>query len=345
MKKIFCIILNLSVQSAARIRAIRGLSYPNNMKLRNPWLIIALLIGLSGCSGESRPPATRVPDGDYADVVQALQANGFGEIAERVLQNRTDTVILQTRPGAAIQPGASKIGGTPDFTGAIQWPKDDGKSLAFIAQINLNEIAAIWPQSPLPKAGMLYFFYDTKQSVWGYDPEDKGKWAVEYLPEITYPMKETSFPDDLPEYARYKAIAVEPVRRDDFPGYYQIDTADLTISKPAQDRLWDIFQAFSDEGSTVHKLLGFPDEIQGDMQTEVQLVSHGLYVGDASGYNDPRAEELRKTAYQWKLLLQIDSDDDAGMMWGDVGRIYYWIHESDLANGVFDNTWLILQCY
>ncbi len=316
----------------------------NNMELRNPWPIIALLIGLSGCSGESYLPATRIPDGDYGDVVQALQANGFGEIAERVLQNRADTIILQSRPGAAIQPGSTKIGGTPDFTGAIKWPEDGGKSLAFITQINLNEIAALWPQSPLPKAGMLYFFYDTEQT-WGYDPAHKGKWAVEYSPDIAYPLKEASFPADLPVYARYKAKAVEPVLRNDFPGYYQVETSDLKISKAAQDRLWDIFQAFSDEGSTVHKLLGFPDEIQGDMQTEVQLVSHGLYCGDASGYNDPRAEELRKTADQWKLLLQIDSDDDAGMMWGDAGRIYYWIHESDLANGVFDNTWLILQCY
>jgi uncharacterized protein YwqG len=81
------------------------------------------------------------------------------------------------------------------------------------------------------------------------------------------------------------------------------------------------------------------------MQTEVQLVSHGLYCGNATGYNDPRAEELRAGASQWRLLLQIDSDDDTGMMWGDVGRIYYWIHERDLAAGVFENTWLILQCY
>jgi hypothetical protein len=32
------------------------------------------------------------------------------------------------------------------------------------------------------------------------------------------------------------------------------------------------------------------------------------------------------------LLLQVDSDDDAGMMWGD-GRIYYWIRRENLIAG------------
>lgn len=50
-------------------------------------------------------------------------------------------------------------------------------------------------------------------------------------------------------------------------------------------------------------------------------------------------------AGDWHLLLQIDSDDDTGMMWGHAGRIYYWIREQDLMVRVFDEAWLILQCY
>jgi uncharacterized protein YwqG len=44
------------------------------------------------------------------------------------------------------------------------------------------------------------------------------------------------------------------------------------------------------------------------------------------------------------LLLQIDSEARAGMMWGDLGRIYFMIHKDDLRRRRFENVVLILQC-
>ena len=48
----------------------------------------------------------------------------------------------------------------------------------------------------------------------------------------------------------------------------------------------------------------------------------------------------------WQLLFQLDSvsDDDFELMFGDCGRIYYYIRKDDLAAKNFDNIWLILQC-
>ena len=31
-------------------------------------------------------------------------------------------------------------------------------------------------------------------------------------------------------------------------------------------------------------------------------------------------------------------------MWGDLGRLYYWIREQDLRRQAFDASWLVLQC-
>jgi uncharacterized protein YwqG len=81
------------------------------------------------------------------------------------------------------------------------------------------------------------------------------------------------------------------------------------------------------------------------MQLECQLANSGIYGGRPSDYQDPRVAALRAGAADWRLLLQVDSDDAAGMMWGDVGRIYYWIRAQDLAARRFDQAWLILQCY
>jgi uncharacterized protein YwqG len=36
--------------------------------------------------------------------------------------------------------------------------------------------------------------------------------------------------------------------------------------------------------------------------------------------------------------------DEAGMMWGDVGRLYYWIKHEDLKAARWELSWLILQC-
>jgi len=98
------------------------------------------------------------------------------------------------------------------------------------------------------------------------------------------------------------------------------------------------------EDSTVNRLLGHPDPVQGDMQLECQLVANGLYCGNLSRYQDPRAAQLEPGAADWRLLFQVDSQDEAGMMWGDLGRLYYWIRHEDLIAGHWDCTWLILQC-
>ena len=82
------------------------------------------------------------------------------------------------------------------------------------------------------------------------------------------------------------------------------------------------------------------------MRLECQLVTNGLYCGDATGYQDPRRASLELGASDWQLLLQIDSDEERlGWMWGDVGRVYFWIRRQDLASADFEGAWAVLQCY
>lgn len=118
-----------------------------------------------------------------------------------------------------------------------------------------------------------------------------------------------------------------------------------SLPEKQQDLVFDLYGRYSEGVSPKHQLLGHPMPIQGDMQLECQLVSHGLYCGDSTGYYDPRAKALEPGARQWQLLLQIDTDEKAGMMWGDGGRLYFWITKDDLKNRRFENTWMILQCY
>lgn len=55
--------------------------------------------------------------------------------------------------------------------------------------------------------------------------------------------------------------------------------------------------------------------------------------------------QLQKSAQDWVLLLQVDTEDSIDMMWGDSGSLYYWIRREDLRAGNWDAVWLILECY
>ncbi len=81
------------------------------------------------------------------------------------------------------------------------------------------------------------------------------------------------------------------------------------------------------------------------MELECQLVTNGIWCGDQKGYEDPRVPTLEPGAADWRLLLQLDSDDNPKWMWGDAGRLYFWIREQDLAERNFSRVWCIEQCY
>jgi uncharacterized protein YwqG len=125
------------------------------------------------------------------------------------------------------------------------------------------------------------------------------------------------------------------------------DLPDIQYDTPAYDSYRGLCENLtSGGGPTQHRLLGHPQLIQNPMELECQLASNGVYCGGPEGYESEKAKHLQSGAADWRLLLQIDTDEEGpGWMWGDVGRIYFWIKEHDLKNLRFRDAWLILQCY
>jgi uncharacterized protein YwqG len=97
---------------------------------------------------------------------------------------------------------------------------------------------------------------------------------------------------------------------------------------------------------SIHRFGGYPQEVQGEMELECQLVSHGIYCGGQEDYSDPRRAELEKSAADWQLIMQFDSEPDLlHWEWGDVGRLYFWAKKQDILAGNFESCWTILQCH
>jgi uncharacterized protein YwqG len=220
-------------------------------------------------------------------------------------------------------------------------PEPVSRELDFLLQIDLRELRQHEVTSELPQSGMLSFFYDCGNQPWGYDPAHQDGFRVVLFEGDNLVAR--AAPTGQLESRGVKFWRAETLPHVGSRSYEDLVKA-LDVSGAYCDFLRDFErQTYGREGG-FHRLLGHSANIQGDMQLEAQLVSNGLYCGDASGYSDPRAKALEAGASDWVLLLQLDSDDGARIMWGDAGMLYFWIRRQDLAARRFDRTWLTLQC-
>lgn len=227
---------------------------------------------------------------------------------------------------------------------SLSWPSTKGSPLAFLAALDLEAIGSVHTADWLPVIGKLLFFYDVAQQPWGFDPEDAGGWQVIYVDANASDLIELDPPNGLPKENILRKQTIDFRRIDVLPSWEREAISGLDLSDQELDMLSDIQSAvYGNEPH--HQLGGFPDPVQADqMELECQLVTHGLYCGDTTGYEDPRAEELEKGTGDWRLLFQMDSDDDLDIMWGDAGMIYFWIRKQDALDKRFEKAWLVLQC-
>lgn len=61
-------------------------------------------------------------------------------------------------------------------------------------------------------------------------------------------------------------------------------------------------------------------------------------------FDHAKWEQVADQVDDWRLLLQIDSDDTIEAMWGDVGTIYWMARNEDLAFGRWENGMFNFQC-
>ena len=236
--------------------------------------------------------------------------------------------------------GMSKMGGEPDLPAGMEWPRtEEGIPLSFIAQINFAEVYPHDMGTELPEKGMLWFFYDCSDEgmPWGFDPEDSDGWRVFFRENAE--LERIEAPDNLEVSFTEASIAFES--RMDLPSYDSDILGDTELPEEEEDAYFDWME---DREGSCNKLLGHSDNIQDGMELECEYVANGIYCGDPSGYEKAIEMGLEKNAARWKLLMQVESNEELGMMWGDLGRLYLWITEEDLKAKQFEKTWLILQC-
>jgi uncharacterized protein YwqG len=283
---------------------------------------------------------------DAERVTAACREAGIAKLAPTIVSLAKPCVKLVLHKMAGEPPviGKTRVGGAPDLPLGFEWPRWKGRPLSFLAQIELEALAGFTGTEILPSDGLLSFFYDPLQKTWGFDPKDAGSWHVIWIQDKN--LAPRSLPPDLPQEGRFEACTVTFSQDVSLPPWDSMTFKALKLRKAQKEGYFKVEDRLRGEADlgTSSLLLGHPDAIQGDMQLECSLVTNGLYCGDASGYDDPRRKVFAQQAPSWRLLFQLASEDEAAMMWGDVGCLYFWIHERDLKERRFEKVWMILQC-
>lgn len=252
--------------------------------------------------------------------------------------------------------GTSKLGGEPDLPANSDWPSRPAYQydrqrlrdletrgwaewpLDFIAQINLRDVGEAGTDLPLPESGLLLFFYDSVVQPWGFDPKDKPGWQVRYVAEGEEVRRRSH-----PHLGLRRVQPLELLRSEGLPGWEWIKMNGAgTVS-------WEWLRELTDEDCQSisyggHAFGGWPSPQQAPMEHECEMVSNGVYAGRTVELPEDDLRRMNDNARNWRMLLQVGSDDDLDWMWGDCGNLYFMCRDSDISVRRFDRGWTILQC-
>jgi uncharacterized protein YwqG len=271
-----------------------------------------------------------------ASALAPLQAH-LGALARPAIHLSTRAVSQ-----AVIATGSSQLGGQPDLLPTIPWPEKQGVPMSFVGQIRLEEVKQYDTEHALQSGGLLSFFYDAQQETYGTDPGDRDGFRVLYTPGDYGDLQRLPFPPALPASARFAPCTLTFSGQMTLAQQPDLEIPGLTWT-PDQQQQYEaaVARLLSQPSSPQDQLLGLPNTLQDDMRAQCALTSHGVSIENAG--SDPNANALAGQAPNWRLLLQVDSDGNASMRWGDGGMLYFWIEGDALKRASFDNVWAVLQ--
>lgn len=274
---------------------------------------------------------------------------------EKIINLKRNAIICELeRTDEIFQTGTkSKIGGRPFLPKGLDWFRNTcaegekkGTPLSFIAQFNMEELREFDLDNMLPKKGILYFFYDLYEEPIGCMAKERNGAKIYFYDGEWEQLEEKDFPEDLDENFRIPQFDVHFTTRYEAPmceEYREIIQEDIGFDEYNNDL--DALNLYQNNDEEVTKILGYADLCQGSMLLQCEMIRNNIDCNDFEHlkYQD----EYIDAAGDWILLFQVDtiSDSDFELMFGDCGRLYYYIRKEDLKEKKFENGWLVSQCY
>ena len=266
----------------------------------------------------------------------------------------TDAIMSLARPALRLSSGPaearSRLGGPPVLPAGTPWPMWGDRPLDFVGVIDFGELASEGWLPELTGVGSTAFYYATGlPRPWGDDPAQTAGWRV--LPGARVPAG----PATLPE-VRLGASPFVSLPSPHEPVLEPIGAAaaGFTATYP---ELYASWARFTWGDAPRHQTGGWPVVVQRAVWPDCALAAAGhpldaghplnamspLDADPASAEVDVEPRSRPGAAADWRLLLQLDSDDRLGWRWGERGCVYFSARAADVRSGALDRSWLILQ--
>lgn len=194
-----------------------------------------------------------------------------------------------------------------------------------MTQLDLAEARAAAGPEWLPASGALFVFYDEQRA----DSADRLK--VLYSPR----RGEVAQLPPAPLRPEYQ-FGSRRVRFSPATSAPSLDWLDL--EPRLADEVEDLYESYEPD----HRLGGYPDEIQpASFPTDCEALARRTF----PDLHDAPRPASDPGATDWRLLLQIDADDELGMVWIDMGRLFVFVREEDARAGDCSRTVGFSQFY
>nr|WP_276604885.1 DUF1963 domain-containing protein [Nannocystis sp. RBIL2] len=255
-------------------------------------------------------------------------------------------------------PGQTRLGGAPDLPPDLPWPEVDGVKLTFVAQFDLAELAGRAAARELPAHGLLSFFYApippdgvrghpvrvlhfTDLDALACRPVPPG---VERLSAYDIDVADERLYPCVDSYFFYESLLPEARVLEVHRQRQQGKGGELIPFNPLECFIADSGE-LDDYERPYHRLLGHPASIQGDPYLDVEIDTRPQ---GWDGWDDgsPEALAIRRRSLRWRLLLQIDAQQDGELLLNqDGGFFYFWIPADALAVHDWSQARGALQCH
>ena len=275
--------------------------------------------------------------------------NLFGTDYIKLLQRYCQSSIRINIGGeAGVEIGVSHFGGKPDVPDDFVWPVYKNMPLVFLAQLSCAELAPYDINHELPETGLLSFFYALDNECYGYENRDVAGFRVFWFDGETA-LHTHEFVVGIPEKHMLPRIGISFTREATYP-----HCEDFTVLTESNIEDYNKFEAAEQElgihrTDLMHRTLGWADLIQNNSTWHCELLSQGYSFGSEFMKipEQIRSGSKLPSVHRWKLLLQLGTvrEGDFTLMFGDAGKLYFYIPEEDLKSRRFDRVCGEMQCY
>ncbi len=170
---------------------------------------------------------------DVETLREQIRSFGLNRLEEKIIQ-LAQPCIYMTREAVdddKLPVGASKLGGLPDLPANMQWPYYNSVPLTFIGQFKFSEIAKCDLDGILPHQGILYYFIETDDMIFGMY-EQRSAWRVLYVEDENVPLIRTIHPTYQGEFRLVTELPshrIEYQRTLTLPRIFGSEASDFTI--------------------------------------------------------------------------------------------------------------------